>query len=300
MNQLLRTALLGLILFVANISFGQLDLAWYHHIEGDDDNVEWEMVLDGNDNAIVVGAWKGTADFDPGPNTEVLTATGTSHDIFVSKIDPNGNLVWVETFGGIGEDHAFACDVDQSGNVYVTGTYNGVFDWEPGGGVSNGGIFGLSDIFILKLDANGTFQWVETLGGAGIDQGRRVAVDNSNNIFVTGHFDGTPDFDTSPAFNYIPTNGGSDVFIMKLNPLGQTIWANTIGSTQDDFSYALDTDMSGNVVFAGTFEGAMDPDPNGGSTVSPTGIQDVFVTKLNPTGGTLLGTYFWRQWRKPY
>ena len=146
-----------------------------------------------------------------------LTSTG-NEDIFISKIDAAGNFLWAERIGEIARDYGKSIAVDGSGNVYTTGNFQGTVDFDPGAGTSNLTSTGLDDIFISKLDAAGKFLWAKSMGGTSEDFGSYIAVDGSGNVYTTGWFKGTIDFDPGAGTSNLTSKGNSwDIFISKLD-----------------------------------------------------------------------------------
>ena len=95
--------------------------------------------------------------------------------------------------------------MDASGNVYTTGYFQGTVDFDPGAGTFNLTSAGLQDIFISKLDAAGNFVWAKQLGGTLNDVGYSIALDTSGNVYTTGFFRDTVDFDPGAGtFNLTP------------------------------------------------------------------------------------------------
>src|SRR5690606_1756907 len=100
--------------------------------------------------------------------------------------------------GGTSFDVGNGIQVDAAGYVYTTGTFQGTGDFNPGSGVFNLVSAGGSDIFVQKMDSDGNFIWAKAMGGSGADTGFALAVDGSQNVYVTGSFLGTADFDPGP------------------------------------------------------------------------------------------------------
>jgi hypothetical protein len=104
----------------------------------------------------------------------------------------------------------------------VTGEFEGIVDFDPGDDkkdeyTSNG----FEDVFLSKFDSSGDFKWARTWGGIHSDYGRGVAVDDSSgNVYVTGDFKDTVDFDLGSGMDYRTSNGGSDVFLNRFLPDG--------------------------------------------------------------------------------
>src|SRR5207245_7660598 len=122
------------------------------------------IAADSAGNVYTTGFFSGTADFDPGPGTfNVISAGG--QDIFVSKLDTDGNFIWAKALGGNAQDIGFGIAVDGVGNVMTTGFFFGTADFDPGPGTFNLTSSGLFDTFVSKLYSSGNFVWPSDLGG---------------------------------------------------------------------------------------------------------------------------------------
>ncbi len=164
----------------------------------------YSIATDGLGNIFVTGHFIGMATF--GDTT--LTSAGGS-DIFIAKYDGDGNFLWVEQAGGTDTDVGRAIAMDGSGNIVVTGNFNGIATFGSTTLTSDGG----SDIFIAKYDGDGNLLWVDHAGGTTQDFGGGIATDGSGNIVVTGTFSGTAFFgDTT-----LTSAGVFDIFITKLD-----------------------------------------------------------------------------------
>jgi hypothetical protein len=119
--------------------------------------------------------------------------------VFVAKYTAAGALVWARRLGGSGDDAGAGVAVDKQGNVYITGYFSGVADFDPGAGTVTLTSAGATDVFVAKLDSAGAFVWARRLGGSSLDEGTGVAVDEQGNVYTTGAFAGTADFDPSGA-----------------------------------------------------------------------------------------------------
>ena len=122
--------------------------------------------------------------------------TSSAGITFITKSDASGNLIWAKNLGGSNASTSIAVDVLR--NVYITGSFRGTADFDPGPGTYNLTSAGDEDIFVTKLDASGNFVWAKKMGGASDDDGNSIAVDASGNVYTTGYFQGTADFDPGP------------------------------------------------------------------------------------------------------
>lgn len=240
--------------------------------------------LDNAGNVYTTGSFQGSFDFDPGTGTSILTSGG-GDDIFITKFDPSGNLVWAKSMGDTLNEYGYSIGVDASGNVYTTGHFSGTVDFDGGAGTTTVSSNGNEDIFVTKYDASGNFIWAKNMGGATSDFGRAMAVDANGNVFVTGYFDGTSDFDPNSGTVNLTSTGLYDIFVAKLDANGNFTWAKNFGSTTFDVGNSIVLDASGNVYTTGYFGGTADFDPGTGTAnLTSTGANDIFISKLDGAG----------------
>lgn len=240
-----------------------------------------DIAVDHSGNIYTTGSFGGTADFDPGPATYYLSAV-FSNEVFVSKLDPLGNFVWAKRMGGPGVDIGDGLVVGDSNEVYITGFFQFTADFDPGAATYNLTSNGGSDIFISKLDSMGNFKWAKMIGGAGTESGAAIALDNEGNVYTTGDYYGTVDFDPgAPVHNLVSVS--VDMFISKLSASGNYLWAGRIGGTGNEYGSCITANRKGNVYLGGSFEANSDFDP--GTSVynlSANGNGDACVIKLGP------------------
>jgi len=262
------------------------DLLWAKNFGGVNTETGYSLAVDGTGNVYTTGTFEFTADFDPGAATTNLSSAGGS-DVFVSKLDSSGNLIWAKRFGGSSDDTGRSLAVDSSGNVYTTGYFQGTVDFDPGAATTNLTSAGSDDIFISQLDLSGNLIWAKRIGGSGVDNGNSIAIDSTGNVYTTGFFSGTADFDPGAVTFNLTTAGQTDAFVSKLDPSGNLLWAKRIGGSSIDNGDALAVNSTGNIYTAGRFYATADFDPSEGTTnLTPAGGVDVFLLKLTPSGDT--------------
>jgi hypothetical protein len=273
-------------MFVCKLdAFG--NFIWAKRIGNSNGDYSWSIVLDAMSNVYITGQFFGTVDFNPGPGTLNMTAVG-GYDFFICKLDAAGNFVWAKSLGGLNPDVAYSIAVDASGNVFATGGFNGTVDFDPSASVFNLSSAGSEDVFILKLDATGNFIWAKSFGGINFDSANSMTVDALGNIYTIGSFEGTADFDPSSGVSTITSSGFYDVFVCKLNSVGNFIWAKNSEGVGYEDAFAINTDVNGNVVFSGCFSSAVDFNPGGGVfNLIPAGTQDIFISMLDNAGNFL-------------
>ena len=251
---------------------------------------------DQNGNVITAGSFGPTVDFNIGVTPNALTSVGQS-DIFVMKSDATGELIWIKQFAGTLEyDFVKSVVTDISGNIYVIGHFEGTIDCDPGIGVFN--LIGSSiydTFFVLKLDINGNFVWAKrfigTLGSNSLAGGSSIAVDALGNVYGTGHFSSTIDFDPNAGVYNLVGQGSGNTFIFKLSSLGNLVWAKSLGSANFSTGLSVNVDNTGNVYTTGFFYDDLDVDPssNINNLYASSGVgRQTYVSKLDK-----LGNYVW-------
>uniref|UniRef100_UPI004049E769 SBBP repeat-containing protein n=3 Tax=Flavobacterium sp. TaxID=239 RepID=UPI004049E769 len=269
---------------------------WTKQIESPRESQISSITIDNTGNIITTGYFRGTTDFDPSEAVYTLsTITATDFHTFVLKLNSSGDFVWVKEFsmyapGSYDFSSGVSVTTDASGNVYSTGIFSGTIDFDPGINVYNlTSAGGISDVYISKLDAAGNFAWAKRLGGSGLDYASSITTDYQGNVYTAGYFQNTVDFDPNAGvFNINSVAGSFDVFISKLDPSGNFIWAKTMGGSNNDSATSIVTDPLGYIYFTGSFEGVADFDPSANTfNMTSAGSGDVVISKLDDSGSFL-------------
>ena len=251
----------------------------------------YSVTVDSQNNVYLAGHFGGTADFDPGTGTTMITASGPS-DIFVMKLTESGQFVWAHGFGGSALDYGLTMTCDSNADLYISGFFQNSVDFDPGPGTNTLTSNGNFDCFLLKLDSAGQFNWANSFGSSSQDYGNSLTFDSNNNVYLTGEFSGTTDFNPgSGTFNLSPM-GGSSVFVVKLDANGSFLWANAIDASFDNSDGKIVCDLMDNVYLTGSFNGTVDFDPGAGTeNLTAFGSFDAFIQKTDPFGNLI--------WAKP-
>jgi hypothetical protein len=281
-----------LLVLCASGPLSAQSLIWAIGIGGTLNDIGHAIRADDAGNVYTTGTFKGTVDFDPGSGTFSLTSSGDD-DIFISKSDASGNFLWAKKIGGGGLDHVNTMILDEDTNLYTVGYFNGTVDFDPGSGTHNLSSAGMDDVFISKLDADGNFVWAKNVGSTDQDESFSVVLDGSGNVYVTGNYFGTVDFDPGAGNYNLTAAGGYDVFILKLDTSGNFVWARSIGGADWDFAFSIAVDETGNVYTTGYFWSTADFDPGAGTyNLTSAGNYDIFTSKLDASGN-LYGQEEW-------
>ncbi len=234
------------------------------------------VATDSTGNVFLTGALSGTADFGGG-----LLISAGGPDVFIVKLDPNGNHLWSKRAGSTSFQIATSITTDAMGNALVTGYFAQSIDFGGGPLPSAGG----SDAFLVKLDSAGNHVFSKRFGDAGGQLGSSVVADPTGAVLLTGVFSGSVDFGSGPFFSA----GGNDAFVVKLDEMGGHIWTRTFGDAADQGGAGVATDAAANVLLIGLTSGAIDL---GGGPLPTSGDADIFVAKLDPGGNHLFSKSF--------
>jgi hypothetical protein len=260
---------------------------WAKRFGGIDGDMANSISVDISGHVLATGTFSGTVDFDPGPGSFNLSSS--SGAAFITKLDANGNFIWAKNFGGLGVTISPASiKSDASGNVITTGMYDGLAaDFDPGISTYTLSTNGLLDVFISKLDVSGNFLWAVSFGSSNNDSGDDIATDSGNNIYATGSFSSSVDFDPSSSVFALTSNGLSDIFVCKLDANGNLVYAKNMGGTSAENPNAITVDATSNVYTSGSFLSTtadFDPGPGTFTLGNTSSTQDIFVSKLDASG----------------
>jgi hypothetical protein len=272
------------------------NLVWAKQLEGASGSRGEDVKVDISGNVYITGYHSGQTDFDPGPNQLLFNQNGTTYsDVFLMKLDSNGNLIWANTYN---DGWGFEIQIDFNNNVYLTGFIKNTTDFDPS---INNYILnnsGTDEVFLLKVsEFNQFIAAIKFNSSGGIDNNQPNDMFISDNkLYVTGKFFGITNFGTITQPRILNAVGQYDVFListdLNLNPLT----ANNFGSNDDDDGWCV-VNKNCSIYLCGNFQNTMDFDPqtsvfnitsNDSAPSPPYG--DAFVLKLNDINTTLAPT----------
>ncbi|MBO7651143.1 MAG: T9SS type B sorting domain-containing protein [Bacteroidales bacterium] len=229
-----------------------------------------DVAVDNAGNIYVAGTFSETLSIDG----HSVTSAGNT-DFYVAKMSPDGNVVWLKSGGSNAVEQANAIAVDANGNVYVVGLSNDNTSFDGNAFPSRGA----KDGFLLKLDSDGNYKYVRTLGCFEDDNASDLAIDGNNNVIVTGYFNYA--LQVGPLSFYQDARGGDDAFCLKFDPTGEILWSMTYASTSPDYGKRVACDASGNIYLAGEFKGNLSM---GGNSLSSLSDYNIYLAKFNQSG----------------
>jgi hypothetical protein len=255
----------------------------------DNETFSRAISADNSENTISVGFFRGAVTFGKSVNSMTLTSLGSA-DGFIAKHDKDGNLIWATQIGGsVNDQDIFDVDVDNAGNIVVSGYLKGATTFYSTNGSSSS--FTTSNtyyaqIFVAKYNSSGVLEWFRTASSSGnYDcKGYGAAFDNAGNIVFTGYYRGTVSF-SGQTFNSISNT--DDIFVAKLNTSGTYIWIKTAGGASNtEGGSKLVCDNSNNVYLFGNYTSTANFGENT-SVITHTarGEYDGFLAKYDANGG---------------
>jgi len=254
---------------------------WAKSAEGSGIETGRSIATDAAGNVVAIGEF-GTPSITFG--TTVLTNAGilstNSRDIFIVKYDSVGNMLWVKSAGGDGEDYGSSICTDANGNIFVTGNFS-----------SDSITFGTFTLFndtvwsmyVVKYDPSGNVLWAKTAKSLWTNDGQGISTDASGNVVVTGGF-----YEPWVIFgsDTLTSVGSQDFFVVKYDSSGNLLWAKSAGGNSYEFIKSVSVDASGNILVTGCFQSSsISFDTT--TTLFNAGNLDIFIVKYDASGNVL-------------
>lgn len=272
-------------MYIANMMYAQsTQFDWVQKIGGFNSEIVSDVKVDVSGNSYISGTFKGTVDFDPGPNTLYFVSMSFT-TTFLVKLDQNGSLVWAKHFNGNGVSSK-ALEFDKQGNIVMLGAFSGLVDFDP----SDSTVFNMyallgQNTYVVKLNSAGELVNAFCTNGEGNTLPYAFELDANDNVIVSGSFNGKVDFDPGLNTYIVNSNSVLDNYVVKYSATGEFKWVIHNDSNHVKRGMDIATDNSRNVYVYGQFNGTVDFDPGVGITsISSMGSSDLFVSKFDSNG----------------
>ena len=207
------------------------------------------------------------------------TLMASSEDIFVTKYDANGNVLWAKAAGGSNAEYGSSVSIDSNNDIYISGTFdspNLIF------GTTTLTCLGGEDSYFTKYDSNGSIIWAKKIGGLGNDWIDNTAVDAGGNLCLVGTFSSNTLTIGASTF----TNSGAfDGFVVKYDGSGNALWAKKTGGNSTDRVYSICSDLSSNLYITGSF--ASSSFAIGSTTLTSSSSTELFEAQFDPSGNAI-------------
>ena len=285
---IMKSNILFFILFLCQYIIAEEPVVkWVKAAGGSIDDASQAIAVDVDGNVYVTGNFT-SATITFGSTALTNSNVGDRH-IFVVKFDSIGNVLWAKSTRNNESGNGNSISVDNSGNVYVCGSFRGTNTLTFGSfTLNNQDALSYTQSFIVKYDTSGNVLWAKTCLNNNLDvvvsnSMQSVCVNKNGNAYVTGIFQGpTITFGSLTVTNSNPPN--HEVFLIKYDPAGNILWGKSFGGNNSEIAYYLTVDVSDNVFLSGFFQSSS---IDFGSTVltnKNSGEQDMFIAKYNSSG----------------
>lgn len=245
-------------IFFAKLTLDSGGVLFVETLGSSSDDYLNDMAIDSTNNLILTGEYRDSLDMDPTTGVFKLYPRGLS-DIFSMKLTVNGGFVWAKSFGGLGIESGYKVEVDASNNIIMTGRYSDGAFFDNLQKSSRGG----TDIYLVKLDTNGSIIWLNTYGGKANDLGSTLFLNKTGVVYLGSEFRDTVDFNISiERKNASYSNGGSDIGILVSNQDGTYNNHYSFGGIANDIINSMIVRPNGEIISIGGFGGVIDFEPS--------------------------------------
>jgi hypothetical protein len=263
---------------IVTVKYNKYGKAIWAKVVGSSGWDEGEAIAAGSDgHCYVAGMFGGSSFFGETRLTPELSfntsGTPNQRDMFLSRYDAQGNVVWVRQIAGVGYERPTGIDLDIFGNIVVTGYFFEKINFDGTVISTNGSAF-----FIAKYSGSGSLIWAKSYGNAysGDMYPNDIETDINGNITIGGSFSGVQDFGGATL-----QSSGQDNFVARYDVNGNILWAKKLGGAGSEIGYCVALDEAGNTYFGGMFQSTVTSD---GFTIQSSNGWDGFWAKYNTTG----------------
>lgn len=259
-------------------------LIWVKHARAIFLDEATAVATDDDGNIVVSGHFMGTIEFGEEDNEVVLIGTSAT-DVYVTKYNSSGRLVWAKHVKGTKEKKSAAIAVDKHGNSIVTGHFEGTILLGEGDSTVSLTSVGPWSMFIAKYTSDGDLLWAQMASGeASVVHGKGIASDADGNSVMTGHFRGVITFGGD--VKLVNPGESFEVFVAMYTPDGDLLWAKKTGGKSPHSGTSIALDGNGSSVVTGLFDGVVTfGEGSNLAMLESAGLSDVFIVKYGCQAG---------------
>ncbi|MCB9183341.1 MAG: hypothetical protein H6591_05435 [Flavobacteriales bacterium] len=261
---------------------------WGTYYGGDGQDLAYGCVADASGNIYLAGTTNSTSGISSGGHQD--TYAGGDDDGFLVKFNASGTRLWATYYGGPSSDRAFHCDVDPTGNVFLSGESTSTTGIAANGHQNTFGGGANDDAFLVKFSPGGTRLWATYYGGSGLDTGEAGGVDADGNVYIAGWTESSTGIASGGHQNTYA--GGGDAYLAKFTPNGTRVWGTYYGSSAFDRGFRCGVEANGNVFLIGETSSTTGIATGGHQNTYGGGSADAFIAKFDPDGSRLWGSYY--------
>ncbi|MCC7501087.1 MAG: T9SS type A sorting domain-containing protein [Flavobacteriales bacterium] len=214
----------------------------------------YDIAMASDSSVVMVGAFSGTVDLDPGTASLPFASDPLLSYAYAVCVDASGAFMWARSYPATGNVEFSGVNVASDGSVVASGTFRDTVDFDPGAGVDLHVSEGQEDGFVTGLSAGGDLTWVRSFGDIAVESCLDQVLDADDNVWITGYFTNTVDFDAGPDTFLLDASGPTDAFVTRFDPSGTWMQAFKLGGNDDEVGWAIDLDVLDQVHVAGHFD----------------------------------------------
>lgn len=238
-------------------------------------------------SSFVTGYYHQTMIVNTINGNDTIISNGTS-DILVAKLDSAGQVAWIKSFGGDNDDFVQDIELSPEGQLWLTGHFHYDVDFDPSDEEFVLESQGNFDGFISRLSVEGDFIQTLVLTSSDDVLCYDLEFDSSGNIFLTGAFRNTRDFDPGIQESLVESMGFEDIFYSKYNDVGELQWVETMGGPGEDIARDIELNDDGQILVSGWFEQSVFlPYVDDSISVQSAGFSDAVFVLADEFGGPL-------------
>lgn len=258
---------------------------WIRQLGGKSQDIANDIVCDNQNNTYIIGTFRDTLLLE---SASILHTQTNLFGAFILKLNSNGALLWAKKIESERPITVKSVTFGPMNDIVITGSFEGLINFPDSQSlITKGG----SDIYVLKMNEGGNLMFLKQIGGVDQDFVSQHIVDTENNIFITGDFRASVDFDPNSSEVNINSKGLTDIYLLKLSSSGAFLWVKSFGSSNVDYGHSIAVDKDKNIILTGRFS-----ETASFGTITQTlqskGGTDIFLLKMNKDGIT--------QWANSY
>lgn len=232
------------------------------------------LTIDSNNHIIYCAQHSITFDIDPDSSVFLLNGSGS----YIAKFDSAANFIWAKQFSNMVPTEIISNSIN---DILLCGSFTGVSDFNPDSAIVNKTSVGGQDLFILKLNSSGVFEWVKTSGSTTNDFCTSLVLDANDHLYVTGNYHQAINFtNNNNNVMILQSNGSREMFLLKLDMSGNVYWVKSLGGPEQDWIGEIHINQN-NLYLGGAFNSIVDFD------IGP-GVQNIQTLNSSPGGALFL------------
>lgn len=264
------------------------NVLWVKSFGGTSFDYPVSIAIDNNSDLLFTGSFRNLCDFNPDSISVNSLQSFGLENVFVCKWDTSANFIWVKQIGGTSGSYGTSIATDALNNVFVGGYFHDTIDADPDINSYNLISNGWNDAFVVKLNDNGTFLWGKSWGSTSYDFCFSLSVDILGNVYSTGKFTDTVDFDAGSGNPALIASSVGNTFISKINNNGSLLWVEQLWSSGSNIGFGIALDATQNIYVTGNFSDTCDFNPsNQFYGLIADGI-DAYILKWSQTGTAIV------------